>query len=258
MDKSATTLAEAQEREYTQAIGIAVAGVAIALVGLFLIYFLRLFPLGNWLGFVRVTLGLATLAGITMIAVSVQRVVRVRQMPVVMFKCPYCDAPNRLLTNPTHDFDCENCHRTIKFENGVMVPVITISCPNCGAEGKVAETTDRYLCENCNNTVRLKSEQVYGMSAGTRQAPVQRTVSLAGNYDVLLVGMDSVREGQLAAQLQTLLELTDAQEARRLLATITERTPLIIGLDMPEDEAEAIRNQLGHLGATVSLRPSGH
>lgn len=258
MSKSATTLAEAQEQTYTQSIGIAIAGVAITLVSLFLIYFLRLFQLGSWLGFVRVTLGLAALAGITMIGVSVQRVVRLRQTPTIPFKCPYCESINHLLTNPTSDFDCDSCHRTIKFENGVLVPVITISCPNCGAEGKVAETTDRYLCENCNNTVRLKSEQVYGMTAGTRPAPARRALSLVGNVDVLLVAIDKVREGQIAAHLQTLLELPDAQEARRLLATITERTPLIIGLDMPEDEAEAIKNQLGQLGATVNIRPTAH
>jgi ribosomal protein L37AE/L43A len=256
MAKGATTLSEVREQEYTRSVMMAATGLALIIVGVLVIAFLKYLVPTNILGVSRVLVGLAALLGATLVAAAGKRVLDMRNMATVLFKCPYCDTQNKLLAPPTEDFECESCHATVRFENGKMVPIRTIICTSCGAEHRVSSKAERYVCDRCNAviSVQQQTQQVYGMTPPP--TPMQRAPAMVlggANQNVLLTAVDRSREQQIAAILQRELGV-DLNEARRLLGTLSDRTPLIVGYDLPFDQAEGLRKQFEQLGATVAVR----
>ncbi len=73
------------------------------------------------------------------------------------------------------------------------------------------------------------------------------------NQNILIQGYDPAREQKVALLLQRELGV-DLQEARRLLSTITDKTPLIVAYDVPQADADSLRRQLEQLGASVQIR----
>ena len=67
----------------------------------------------------------------------------------------------------------------------------------------------------------------------------------SGHHDDYDLYMEAGSAGELGV---------DLNEARRLLGTVSDRTPLIVGYDMPFDQAEGLRKQFEQLGATVAVR----
>ncbi len=279
MARGAATLTRVREEEYTQSIGTITIGAGILVACLFLIWFVRLFHLApETLQVVQIGLGLGALAGVAIIASAIYRVLTVSKIPTVPFTCPYCDAVNRLTAVPTEDFDCETCLRTVRFENGAIVPIIEITCPRCDARHRTSLKTQRYVCDKCNASIPVEqavnpATQSGALSMGSDHAVVepyaaygQPTVSrpavspragnllVAQNVDILLQGIDHVREKQIALRLQDMMGM-DMAELRHLISTAEEKKPLIIGVNIAHDEAETLQNQLKQLGAVVTLRP---
>jgi ribosomal protein L7/L12 len=254
MAKGPTTFSELREQEYTASIGTAVTGVAIIVVALILLFVLNRVLVGTNQSIMRVAIGIGVFAGISIVTFAAVRSSRVNKTPIVPFKCPYCDRTNRLVARPTEDFDCEHCLRTIRFEAGKMVPVRTISCTNCGADQRISVKAERCICDKCNAVMQVHADDL----AGTRSsvaAPVARPgILLTGEHHVVLIqGYDSAHEQKVAGVLQHELGV-DLLEARRLLATVSEKTPLIIAYDVPQSDAEALRQQLEQSGANVQMR----
>lgn len=257
MAKGATTLSEVREQEYTRSVFMAATGIGLILVGLLVIAFLKYLVPTNILGVSRVLVGLAALAGAALVAAAGKRIFDLRHAATVQVKCPYCDAMNQLMAEPNADFECEECHATIRYENGRQVPVRTITCTSCGAEHRVSIKADRYVCDRCNAVIQVQqqAQPVYGMTTpGAPATAPQPAMTLGGgNQNVLLTALDRTREQQIAAILQREMGV-DLNEARRLLGTVSDRTPLIVGYDLPFDQADGLRKQLQQLGATVAVR----
>jgi transposase-like protein len=256
MAKGTTTLSEVREQEYTQSITMAATGIGLIVVCLLLIAFLKYLVPESILIVSRILCGLAALVGLTLVIAAGKRIMDVRNAPSVMFRCPYCDAQNRLVAEPTSDFVCESCHSTIRFENGKLVPIRTITCTTCGAEHRVSSKAERYVCDKCNTVLQVQqqAQPVYGMTPTGAAQPRQKAAMLGGsNQNLLLQGFDQTRQNQVASILQRELGV-DIAEARRLLQSVTEKTPLIVAYDIPYDQADGLRRQFEQLGAQVSMR----
>ena len=262
MANGTVTVTEVREQEAANTLKWVGVGIGIILFAAFMIYFLGLFLKTDpaLLKIMRAGMGLGIVAGIAVIGGALYRQSQLRNMPSVTFPCPYCDAANHLVAEPTSDFECETCHQTVRFEaNGKMVPVRVISCSNCNTDNRISVKASRFICSKCNATVQVQAEQqpVYGMGnvapAPTPARPA--TLLTQTNQDVLIQSFDPAREGQLAQMIRELLGVEDT-EARRLLGTIAPRKPLIIGVDMPQMDAERLQIQLSQLGASVYLRAS--
>jgi len=279
MARDAATLTRVREEEYTQSIGTITIGAVLVVVCLFLIWFVRLFHLTpETLQVVQIGFGLGTLAGLTIIVSAIYRMLTVGKIPTVPYTCPYCDGVNRLTSVPTQDFDCETCLRTVRFENGAMAPIIEITCPRCDAKHRTSLKTQRYVCDKCNASIPVEQAinpatqsglsgavaghavvepyAAYGQPAVAQPILTPRAGNLlvAQNVDILLQGIDHVREKQIALRLQDMMGM-DMAELRHLISTAEEKKPLIIGVNIAHDEAETLQHQLKQLGAIVTLRP---
>lgn len=163
--------------------------------------------------------------------------------------CPFCDKENVFFQQPTKDWDCDFCHRTARYEDGVMVPVTYVICTACRAEHRVPVNVKRYLCDQCNRPLNISGD----LRGGT--AIIEVEDQLFQNFDVLLVAYDRRLENELAFKIQNLL-VVNMIEARRMINNINNQTPLIVGYNLPERKADAIRRDLQQVGGTARLRPS--
>ena len=265
MARTTVTLTEVREQETATTLKWVGVGVAIMLVAAFMIYFLGLFLKDNQslLKIMRLGMGIGIAIGAIVIGAAAARLSRVRNMASFTYPCPYCDAANQLVEEPTADFECETCHQTVRFDDkGVMIPVRVIGCSNCGTDNRVSIKSSRFICSKCNATVQVQAEQpVYGMgaTAATPAAAPPRPALLLNqpngqsNMDVMIQSFDATRGAKLAERLQSILGV-EVDEARRLLGTIGPRAPLIIGVDMPAQEADQLSAQLTQSGAQVHMR----
>ncbi|HZT41359.1 MAG TPA: hypothetical protein VFA07_04180 [Chthonomonadaceae bacterium] len=251
MAKTVHKISEILENEWVESIVTASNGfIIIVVAGLF--YYLVPFRLPGPLRLAgHIIGGVAVLLGLVILALAAHRSWAVRKIPHVGFFCPYCDMENHLTATPTEDFDCDFCHRTIHFQKGVPVPVRTIVCPFCRTEHRVATTVERYVCDRCNRLLKVTSGS--GSRAAVGATTSNEQDALLQNYDVLLVAYDRRRENDLAFKLQNLMVI-NLLEARRLLGTVSTKTPLIVCHSLSQRKAEAVRRQLQELGATASLR----
>lgn len=238
MQKSSVRRSDVLEREYEASILLLTrAGIAL-LIFLFLLYFFRsLYPVPSMV--VLASIGIAVT--VVLLALGGWRVYQTHKTPTVTVNCPYCDHPMQFLATPTQDYDCEQCHRRVYYENGQPVPVRPITCPICHTEYKVSEKVGTFTCERCNRVLRLtEPSRPDGIVA--EQTEVMR------NYDVLLTEVGRNRN-EVAMSLQSIL-VCNLVEARRQM----ENLPLTLVRNVPERKAYAIRDRLRELGATCIVR----
>ncbi len=255
MAKISVRLSDKQEGQWVQSISLAGAGIALALVSGVLIYFAKFWVEVEWLQTLQRLVGVVGLiAGLTLVGVALQRGLTARSTPRIAFPCPYCGADNLLLAAPTEDFDCEHCSRTVHFQDGQPVPVRTIVCQFCHTEHRVAASVQRYVCERCNRLLQIGTDPTRKVDVvGT--AAMDSNENLLQNYDVLLVAIDKRQENDVAFKIQNLL-VTNLPEARRLMQTASQKTPLVVAMDVSQRKAEAVKRQLQELGATATMRPT--
>src|SRR5438874_13128730 len=115
MSNQARKIVEVEEFTWTQASGRIIAGLAVFIVALALIYFVQ-FPFRGdptMLIVSRVLFGLMALVGLGVVGAAVYSGIQARKMPGVGFNCPYCNREIRFEAEPTQSFDCEFCNRTV-------------------------------------------------------------------------------------------------------------------------------------------------
>ena len=244
-------LAEVQENTWTEASGPILLGLLLFIVSAVLMYFAKYWFHGYSLQVARIVLGLTAFAGVGVIAAAVYNGIEVRRQRGVAYTCPYCDKDNKFEAAPNEDFDCEFCNRTVHFEEGIAVPVREVSCPFCQTDHRVAVSVQRYVCDRCNRPLELATES-RGRPATV--APVE-AVSGVHTFDVLLVSVDRRQENDVALKLQNLL-VVNLPEARRLMASASTTSPLVVSYGLSQRKAESIRRQLQDLGATATIRPT--
>lgn len=272
MAEDTRTLSEVREQETANGLKWMGIGGGIIVFALIMIWILKVALRGNpgLTHTMQIGMYVGIAAGFAVIAGAAYRMSQVKNIQTVAFTCPYCDAANQLMSEPTTNFECENCHQTVRFENGVLVPIRVVSCGSCGTDNRVSVKSSRFICQKCNATIQVQSEQAaYGavpaynsgavatpkVAPAAAPSPQPARLLTEHNMDVLIYSYDHTRELHLLANLQTLLDV-DTEQMKRLTGTISDRAPLVVGVDMPQAEAEALRVQLTQLGADVHLRPS--
>jgi DNA-directed RNA polymerase subunit RPC12/RpoP len=171
--------------------------------------------------------------------------------------CPYCEEVNVLVEPPMEDFICEHCKRTIYYQDGHMVPITVVACPKCNVDYKVASIADHYICDRCGLSIPVhpkkeKEPELLPEAVVARaQAPAVRLG--AANQTVLMRAYPPSAERQLIAILRREMGVNEEQ-ARMLLQTTSQTTPLIVAFDIPALEAESLRRELEALGAQVTVR----
>ncbi len=275
MAEDTRTLSEVREQETANGLKWIGIGAGIIVFALIMIWILKVALRGNpnLTHTMQIGMYLGIAAGFAVIAGAAYRMSQVKNIQTVAFTCPYCDATNQLMSEPTTNFECENCNQTVRFENGVLVPIRVVSCGSCGTDNRVSVKSNRFICQKCNATIQVQAEQpAFGAAPAQVATPAYNTAVVGTmptaapppqpvrlltehNMDALIYSYDHTREAHLLANLQTLLGV-DAEQIKRLTGTISDRSPLVVGVDMPQAEAEALRVQLSQLGANVHLRPS--
>ena len=276
MTPQAITLTEARERAYLRALQIGGAGLALLLIGVGLYYFSNLnanaetaetarktsnlkasetAPAGSVTAG-RVLGGLLMLGGAGLGGVGLYRGIQTRSLPSVPFFCPYCNGKNLFTARPHTDFDCEHCNRTVHFTDGEPSPVRAVECMKCHAQHRVPVTLARYVCDKCNALMDLSLDpapDVAAPTSGPSAAPAGMVAQQ--NFDLVLTAFDPECRDEMAAILQNLL-VVGAEEANRLLDTISAESPLVAGYGLPERRAESALLQMRDLGANALLRPA--
>jgi hypothetical protein len=254
MRKRAIKISDVLENELFIAISYVLLGIMVMVLCGLLIHFLGYWK-SSYREMSRIIASLGVGAGAVIVVVAVYRCLDVRKLSRIPFTCPYCDNINYFPEAPTEDFDCDTCDRTVHFQDSKPIPVRTVACGSCGTDHRVAVNVLNYTCDRCNRPLKLRPDSAYRTTAlPQREALAQDDV--LQNYDVLLVGIDKRRENEIAFKLQNLL-LTNLPEARRLMSTASNKTPLVVGYELPQRKAEAVRRSLQDLGASVTLRPTG-
>lgn len=251
MAKSATTLTDIKEEVWLHSLGAAFTGICIFVVAGLLFYFMQFWMSPDILGAARVVAALAMSVGLIIGVIAIRNGALTDRMATVSVACPYCDREMRFPTQPTTDYDCDHCSRTVHYDGGKPIPVQTVVCRACRAEHRVSVNVQQYTCDSCNRGLQLpwiRTTQPAGIVGDTEDALLQ-------NYDVLLIAYDRRQENDLAFKIQNLL-VVNLNEAKRLMGTASSQSPLIVGYDLPPRKAEAVRRQLLELGATATMRPT--
>ena len=227
-------------------------GLTILIIGGALLYVSKYLFTFTALLVARILFGLVALAGAALVGTSIYVGAEAKKRKGFEYKCPYCDKMNALEAEPTSTFDCDHCNRSIHFIGPVPVPVRSVNCPFCQTEHRVATNVHRYVCDRCNRPLELKIQG----RGGSQMVAEGETETAPLNFDVLLLAADRRHEIEIAMKLQNLL-VVNLPEARRLMASASTTTPLVVSHNLPQRKAEAIRRQLQDVGATSTLRPTG-
>lgn len=242
MAQTVRTRSELIEEEYsgsvTQLIGIIVLFFALLLT----VYLLSLWHSNPvWSMRLRILVGagaLITLGWAIVVGMKMQKTKAVKTLTV---NCPYCDFPMEFLEQPNSDYDCENCHRRVQYENGRPVPIKTVTCQFCKTVHKVSVNAKHFLCDRCNRPVKLSDDP--------KEVVAEQSDMLA-NYDVVLTDVGR-KSTDVAMALESIL-ICNLVEARRQM----ENLPLTVMRNVPERKADAVRRRLRDLGATAVIRPT--
>ncbi len=170
-----------------------------------------------------------------------------KEEPKVKLVCPFCDKDTLFTKEPTVDWNCDHCSRTVHYSNGVMVPVTWVICTACRAEHRVPVNVKRYLCDQCNRPLNISGD----LRGGTAIIEVEDQLQI--NFDVLLVAFDRRHINDLSYKIQNLMFCT-LPEARKMIEGATNQHPLVVGFNLAERKAESVRRELQDLGATVRIR----
>lgn len=239
MATGSTSRAEVLEKEFEAATTLLIKGAVVLVGSLILVWILSRAGLPQ----IAAVFALTGLVGLVVMGIAGRRMYLARNVPAVTVYCPYCQHPNQFVSEPTEDWTCEGCHRTVYYENGQMVPVREITCPSCRTVHKVSQKARMFTCDRCHRTLNLADPS----------KPVEVVAEpsdMLRNYDVILTQAGR-QPTEVAMALQNIL-VCNLQEARAKL----QQLPLTVVRNVPERKAEAIRARLRELGATAVIRPT--
>jgi hypothetical protein len=251
MTNEAVKVVEVKEKTWLESIGSTFVGIVIIIVAGLIVYFGHFFISSGLLPVFRICGYIGMLIGVGIVGVAMYQTRKVEKEPNTPVTCPFCDATNLFFGYPTKDFVCESCSRTVHFENGQMIPVRNIVCQACRTEHRVPMNILRYVCDRCNRPLKLSADPTQKVAAASNA----QNEAMMHNYDVLLIGYDRRHETATAMKIQNIMTV-NLPDARKILASASEKAPVPISWGEPLRKAEALRRQFEDLGATVSVRPS--
>lgn len=243
MLQQAMMISDARESYYERAIFHAIRGVIILVVGLILLWVehsvVALIKSSTMIGIaVAIPILLISVGGCILVWAAWVGV-QAHLIHTVTVGCPYCDEPVQFTSQPSTDFDCPHCHRHVQYEDGFMLPVQVVECTFCSAKHRVAIKAQSYICDRCNQVIKLTS--------ATEEETAQPRADTY--YDVILTQAGRNAD-EVARALESIMICT-LKEAR----SVMERLPAPVAQDLPHIKAESIRDQLRGLGAMAIIIP---
>jgi ribosomal protein L7/L12 len=243
MAQTVTTRSDVIEAESTSAVTQLILAGLLLFGCLLLVYFFHFIPARHVRLGLQIIAAAGAIAGLIWAVVAIFRMRTASTLPKFTVNCPYCDFPMQFVQEPHDDYDCENCHRRVYYENGQPVPIKMITCAFCKTVHKVSAQAKQFTCDRCNRALRLTD------GPGAPGAGAERDEILQ-NYDVVLTDIGR-KATDVAMALESIL-VCNLAEARRQMANL----PLTLMRNVPERKADAVRRRLRDLGATAVVRPT--
>ncbi|GBC92792.1 hypothetical protein HRbin15_01269 [bacterium HR15] len=224
---------DAVEKEYTQAVIYGIVGlVALLLTWLFWRYG-GMFHSFSW-GFGLIWLGAWAYAGWSLY--------KTRDIPAYPVSCPYCQKENVFTAPLQSDFTCDHCLRRVPVENGRVLEVIAVRCPHCGATEQVSSKATVAICEHCQREFSV-------VGVGRTQPSMPLPQDDPTPYELVLLGVDRLKEEQAIAHLESFLTLT-RPDVKKLLQSV----PVVILTNLPRRKAEMLVKDLQQWGIHTEMR----
>ncbi|MDW8051548.1 MAG: hypothetical protein RMJ83_03600 [Armatimonadota bacterium] len=224
---------DAVEKEYTQAVVYGIVGLVSLLLTFLFWRYGGMFYSFSW-GF-----GLIWLGSWGYAAWSLYKSTKIPAHPV---ECPFCHKATVLTGPPQSDFTCEHCQRRVPIENGRVLEVIAVRCPHCGSMEQVSVKATAAICEQCQREFPIR---VTGRVPAGMRLPQEDTTP----YELVLLGVDRLREEQAIQALERFLDLTRSDVKKML-----ESVPLVMLTNLPRPKAEDYARALSAQGVKVEAR----
>lgn len=228
------------EQFAAKALGAGIGGVIVLLLGIILFVFRGD---GALVGLAIVLL----VGGVGLLGFAGYNLNEIKKVPVVKVECPYCRATNKLTSQPTGDFTCQECHRLIPIVDGKPIPVMQVRCGYCNALNFYSEKSEVLLCEDCNREISI--------SIDDDRAPKHIAFARRDDdkmYELILVSHGGHKTEELIAALQHMLALNRNQVKQML-----EELPVTLLSGIPRMKAEMLQTQLAANDAVAEFRPLG-
>jgi hypothetical protein len=237
------TRAEVIEAELQRILPIVGWGIAVLVLGLFLLY---LSTIAAWMPFVVGVV--VTLAGLGIAGYGGFQYLQVNNLPAYRAVCPYCEQTTLFLAPPTEDYTCEHCHRVVAIEGGQVAPPLVLVCRHCGTPQKVSPRAKMFICDNCNGQNDLKPARpgVATAASGTSEESLEYTT-----YDLVLI--DAGRDSEEVLDILCTILAAPRDHCRGILKDL----PMVILVDLPRRKADSYRRMLREAGAVAEVHPTG-
>lgn len=224
------------EAQAEKALTFGIGGIVAVLIGIpCLLYFSSLIGLAIVL----------LVAGVAAMGYAGYCLWQVKKVPSVLILCPFCRAKNKLTEQPSKDFTCFECHRSIPIQDGRVLRVFQVKCGFCGTLNYYSEKSVGLICESCDREIPLSTE------SGELATRAFRTYSQHDDdklYDFVLVAAGHKTE-ELIGTLQHMLALNRNQVKDLLL-----ELPVTLLQGIPRKKAEMLQAQLSVHGAAADFR----
>ncbi|MER3558963.1 MAG: hypothetical protein C4336_05575 [Armatimonadota bacterium] len=223
---------EAVEKEYTQAVIYGVVGVVALLLALLFWRYGGMFTHLAWI------FGLAWLGSWGYAGWALNKTRQVPSYPVI---CPFCAKENLFVAPPVSDFTCDHCHRRVPVENGQVLEVLAVRCPHCGSTEQVSVKATTVICEQCQRPFTPTGKRTQVSMPLPQDDPTP--------YELVLLGVERLKEEQAITHLESLLTLT-RPDVKKLL----ESVPIVMLTNLPRRKAEMMVKDLQQWGIKVEMR----
>jgi ribosomal protein S27E len=184
--------------------------------------------------------------GVSCLAYALYSFVKSRGVTSFSVKCPMCGANNGFLEQPMSDVTCQECHRMIPIENGMILPLKQVSCGSCGESNWYSDRTKVLLCEACGREIAIARA---GSETTWDGRPAYAVQDDSRPYEVVLLAFGAETD-ELVDHLQHTLGRNRVQ-----IKELLSQLPAVVVTNVPRQKAEILRNELSHRGAAVEARP---
>ena len=162
--------------------------------------------------------------------------------------CPYCEAPNVLVSAPEDDLPCLQCNRMIPIVDGKTIPVSQVRCGFCNELNFYSDKTEVLLCEKCNHEIPIATDETGAPKKTIPAAFV--VVEDEALYELRLVGHGKHKEEELINSLQHILAL-NRNQVKQMLSEL----PVTVLTGITRKKAEMLKAALGIYDGEVEFNP---
>jgi len=188
------------------------------------------------------------LLGVFCLVFAAYTALQVRKVTAHDVNCPFCEAPNTLVSAPNDDFPCVQCNRMIPVVDGKTIPVSQVRCGFCNELNFYSDKTEVLLCENCNHEIPIAHDET---GAPRKTIPAAFVVvDDEALYEFQLIGHGKHKEEELINALQHILALNRSQ-VKQMLTEL----PVTVLTGITRKKAEMLKAQLSLYDGEAEFHP---